>query len=404
MSLHIVGGIYQEKSVFPPDDVIYGSGGRAAYALKELDSKVKLTSYLGTNQKEAIEYHVNKLWNMDFSCSPSPELISFSYYHGLSTPIIRPVRLPFRSVKDIYVEDTSILLFGMLEGNASVHGKRVVYDPQSPEQPQKFSDTGSTAEELAYVLNLGESRLLTGCNNPDDAAKSLFDNDGADVVVIKCGTDGARIYTNEEVSIISAYVTERIWPIGSGDIFAAVFAYYWAVKNLEPAESAHFASKGAALYCNSRVLPLLENDLLASPFPFNEFRPKRTPNNAWIYLAGPFFTMGQLWLVEEALNALKHAGFNVFSPFHDVGIGSADDVVPLDIEGIEKADAVLALCDGLDPGTLFEVGYAVKKGIPVVAFGEHTSTESMKMLSGTGCKVFKDFTSAIYHVQWEARN
>ena len=63
---------------------------------------------------------------------------------------------------------------------------------------------------------------------------------------------------------------------------------------------------------------------------------------------------------------------------------------------------VLALCDGLDAGTLFEVGYAVKKGLPVVAFSEQTSDEAMKMLYGTGCKVFRDFTSAIYNAQWEA--
>ena len=78
--------------------------------------------------------------------------------------------------------------------------------------------------------------------------------------------------------------------------------------------------------------------------------------------------MSQLWLVEEARTALQNAGFKVFSPYHDVGIDDADEVVPKDIQGIEDADVMLALCDGLDAGTLFEIGYAVKKGLPSRCF------------------------------------
>lgn len=400
--MHIVGGIYQEKSVFPASDVIYGSGGRAAYALRELNENVELSSFVGRDRQGDIEYHAQHIWQVPLAIYSVPETVSFTYYHGLSNPVIRPTRLPFPDAPSIEVAGDVILQFGMLEGAATVHGKRVVFDPQNPETPELFDATGSTAAALAYVLNRGEAFKLTQTNAMEDAAKVLFQYENVVVVVIKAGADGACIYTRDQQFHVSAFATPLVWPIGSGDIFAAVFAHFWGTENLPPHVAAEYASRGAAIYCGTKNLPLSRSDLLSESFEYPKLEKKKNPSDIWIYLAGPFFTMGQLWLVEEAKSALSHAGFKVFSPYHDVGLGSADEVVQADIDGIEKADVLFALCDGLDAGTLFEVGYAVKKGIPVVGFAEQTSDEAMKMLHGTHCKVFKDFTSAIYHTQWEA--
>jgi len=243
---------------------------------------------------------------------------------------------------------------------------------------------------------------LTGHEDATKAAKVLLDQPNVVVVVIKSGADGAKVYTATTTDHVGAYSTNKVWPIGSGDVFAAVFAHFWGTENTSPVEAARYASRGAALYCGGKQIPLSREALTSADFIYPLLEPSRKPSDATIYLAGPFFTMSQLWLVEEARTALQHAGFKVFSPYHDVGIGDADKVVPADIKGIEDADVMLALCDGLDAGTLFEIGYAVKKGLPVVAFGEQTSDEAMKMLYGTKCKVFRDFTSAIYHAQWEA--
>jgi len=51
-------------------------------------------------------------------------------------------------------------------------------------------------------------------------------------------------------------------------------------------------------------------------------------------------------------------GLRVFSPYHDVGIGIGKDVAPKDIEALKRSRAVLAIIDGVDTGTIFEVGYA----------------------------------------------
>jgi nucleoside 2-deoxyribosyltransferase len=97
---------------------------------------------------------------------------------------------------------------------------------------------------------------------------------------------------------------------------------------------------------------------------------------------------------------LRGMHMNVFSPFHDVGIGLAEDVVPADIKALEKSTVVLAMLDGMDPGTIFEIGYAVKLGIPVIGLSQNGSEEEVKMLVGTGCILVDDFATAIYRTVW----
>ena len=62
----------------------------------------------------------------------------------------------------------------------------------------------------------------------------------------------------------------------------------------------------------------------------------------------------------------------------------------------------IVLQDGLDSGTLFEVGYAVSLGKKVVAYVENETEGALKMLAGTGCDIEKDFTTAMYKTCWYA--
>lgn len=402
MAITVVGGIYVERCIFPADDVIFGSGGRAAATLKSLEPDVTLVSFVGANAKPAIEYEAEHSWGVSLMQHAIPEIVSFEYYHGLSTPVIRPEILPFEEIEPVEVAGKAILQFGMLEGDAVINGEFVVFDPQNPHNPVPFGANGSSAKHLAYVLNAHEAKALTGKSDGVAAAAQILEREGADVVVIKSGAYGAKYFCDGVSGEIPAFETDRVWPIGSGDVFAAVFAHYWATERVEVKLAVSYASRAASLYCSSRSLNINVDQLTAKGFCFPEIIPKRIASDTSIYLAGPFFTMGQLWLVDQARCVLESFGCSVFSPYHVVGLGDAETVVPQDIAAIEESNVVLALCDGLDPGTIFEVGYAVKKGIPVVAFAEQASDEAMKMLVGTGCKLSRDFASSIYHTQWAA--
>jgi nucleoside 2-deoxyribosyltransferase len=93
-----------------------------------------------------------------------------------------------------------------------------------------------------------------------------------------------------------------------------------------------------------------------------------------------------------------------FSPFHEIGIGDAAAIATADLEALRNATAVLAIISGGDPGTLFEVGFAVSLGIPVVAISQNGRPADDTMLVGTGCLVTSDFTTGIYAAAWATRH
>ena len=61
---------------------------------------------------------------------------------------------------------------------------------------------------------------------------------------------------------------------------------------------------------------------------------------------------------------------------------------------------MIAVLNGADVGTLFEVGYAVATRKPVVALAQNMRAEDLKMVEGTNCRIVGDLVSAIYQVIW----
>ena len=214
--------------------------------------------------------------------------------------------------------------------------------------------------------------------------------------MLKRGSHGAVVVTASGEHPIPAYQTEYVWKVGSGDVFSATFAALWGCQNMSPDQAADLASRATASYVDTRQLPAPDVAALQAL----QMTPIK-PGSGMIYLAGPFFDIGQRWLVEESFSLLKELGASVFSPVHEVGPGPASYVAPKDIEGLEASDVVFAILNGLDPGTIFEIGYAIKKAIPVVALAQNVKEEDLKMIVGTGCEVTDDFASGLYRAVWK---
>jgi nucleoside 2-deoxyribosyltransferase len=405
--LSIAGGTYWEYCTEGDWSQLFGSGLRAAAALKSVPENIKLFTYVNRKQDlPTLEAVGSATFGVMISPFERKCPISFSYQHGLSTPVLRPALHELAPEAAISIQADAILRFGFVEGQATVNGGRVVYDPQSPNAPERFDANGSTAEKLAIVCNGREALRLTQELEVTKAIKVLHDDHRADVVVVKCGADGALVSDKKQVTSVSALETERVWPIGSGDVFAAWFAYSWGIQRLGAVEAASHASRAAAFYCETKTLPVPRPDEL-----IKDFQRRAVPSTASsdssqkpkVYLAGPFFTMMQRWLIEESRTALRNMGFEVFSPFHDVGFGTAKEVAPADLCAIDSSNIVFAILEGLDSGTLFEIGYARAKSIPVVGFAQAVVEESLKMLSGTDCVICDDFVTAIYRTVWKLR-
>jgi len=393
--LSIVGGIYVERCIQPLWDAVYGSAGRAAHAVRSLISgRISLYSYVGDSVKAQAE-HMASDCDAILVAFATGQSISFDYLHPMSTPIIRPSPKRTGSQEPIAVRGEVVLRFGMLEGDGLVDADVAIYDPQSAFGAVSFEQNGSRAGRLAVIMNRGEAQHMTGDADPATAASRLIGRGPAEVVVVKMGGNGAILATKQGASIIPAYRSSRVWKIGSGDVFSATFAALWGCQNLDPREAADLASRAVAYYCDTRTLPVPPiADLRA------ERRESVAPTRGTVYLAGPFFDLAQRWFVEEARLQLSTLGASVFSPVHEVGPGPASIVGPADIAGLERSDAVFAILNGLDTGTVFEVGYAVKKGIPVVCLAQNLGSEDLKMIEGTGCEIVDDFVSALYRTIW----
>lgn len=403
-SISIVGGGYAEECSFPGRQVFRGSGGRAAAVLSSLGADVTLTSAIDSKLLPIFS-SIAEQFGYVLATEPRLEDIWFRYRHPLDRPLIYP-RSISKITYSLPVIAEDVLVFGMLEGRPRVCGKRVVYDPQDGISAKAFEENGSTAEQLALVMSYVEGKALTGETTPQAMADKLITQSSVSVVIIKCGPQGALVRNKTVATWIRAFPSKRVYKIGSGDVFSAAFAFSWLVERRDEFYSAWYASAVVAAYVESaqdrfssnQQAQFHERAKLALEACM-ETAPRQIPD-IQIYLAGPFFTTAQRWLVDETRTALVDMGFKVFSPVHEIGFGPAKEVAPADLFALEQSGLVLALLDGLDPGTIFEVGYARARSIPVVAIGEFLDESSLTMIIGSGCEVANDFATGVYAACW----
>ncbi|MFT3723891.1 MAG: PfkB family carbohydrate kinase [Hyphomonadaceae bacterium] len=390
----VAGGVYIEKCLYPNDtENTFGSGGRAAQALRQTGLKVDLHLFAPDTAQRSVEGSFLGT-GIILRRTSSEQLYEFVYRHALAQPCVSP--WPPEDPKHAIVSAPLVLRYGAIEGDFKVQADVAIYDPQSPDKPAHFRANGSTAKQLAIILNRQELIAFGGVDELD-AVRTLIKADQADVVVVKNGAYGANVYNaGGLLTRVPPLETIRISKIGTGDIFSAAFAYWWGHKKESPVDAAMKASKCVAAFCESQVL----NFNVAINYPFHaapDPKPEKT-----IYLAGPFFSTGQFLLVDEAAHLIQKLGGKVFSPYHHVGKGSPSYVVPKDLEGLDNAATVLAIVDGNDAGTLFEVGYARAHDIPVVALAESPKGHDLTMLIGTDCEIVEDLCTAVYRAIWSS--
>ena len=416
--LTVVGGSYYERCFTPSWHQLYGSGLRAVVAVRDLlCSQVQLHTWIAPADQEdlalvASSYHVKVI------AHERESRIEFTYDSPVSPPVIWPDPRLLRPKASELISADEALVFGMLECQPVVHAKRLVYDPQSGPLTVPFSKTRCHAERLAIVMNFGEATAYAraaglerrkGAPSPEELARRILKGEDAEAVVIKCGALGACVASPNHTKWIGSFETESVFPVGSGDVFSAVFAAEWGVRRRDPVAAATLASRGTALYCQTTSLPLPLRPKLLRMLPRKELRAGIKQGRAArrVYLAGPFFTVSQRWLVETVRNALADAGLDVFSPLHDVGLCAKDAdtgrIAHADLKGLEHSDIVFAILDGMDPGTIFEVGYAVARQKPVVALYDNRGGKDVAMFVGTGCELFGDLTTAVYKTSWRLR-
>lgn len=388
--MKILGGTYLESCVEPAFRQLRGSGLRAALSLREFSDSELITAIDERDREELGS--ISGALGMTVREFERNEPVSFEYFTPLSSPVING-RLA-RVEEPVEVSSDSVLAFGMVEEpRLVVEAQRAVFDPQRPRDLAELDMSWLSSEEWALVANTSETVALGGATEVEEAARRLLDVSGASVVVTKRGALGALVTEAGRQTRVPVYPTARVSPVGSGDVFAAAFAYHWCEGGVDAVECAVRASVGVAAYCGSKR----EDFSLAW---------KETLEPLWVhaprvYIAGPFFDIAQRWLIELVNESLRGLGADVFSPLHDVGHGG-DEVAEADLAGLDGCGAVLALLDGDDGGTVFEAGYARARNLPVVAYSTRHGGESAKMIRGSGSELHQDLSTAVYRSIWAA--
>jgi nucleoside 2-deoxyribosyltransferase len=397
----VVGGTYAESCLSPYWNFVYGSGGRAAVLL---GTRVPVDFFTLIHPSFADDFAtVCAGSQITLHDKESPVDVQFEYEHPLSFPSINPPMVPQDKRALLNVTGDKVLAFGMLEADIIIEGKLVIYDPQSGRSPRLFSKNGSKAQELVYVLNATELALLGKGINSEEKARWIFDKEpNVSAVLEKNGPLGVSVHTRSGVPIhVPAYRSRRVFKIGSGDVFSSSFTYYFAVEKISLLDAVRCASMVVANYVESRELALPNSgDLLTSSRPIAKGYPKQ------IYLAGPFFSTEQRWLVDQMYSMLEMLGGKVFSPFHHVGLvesGNTEAVVTKDLEGLDASKSMVAILNGNDPGTIFEIGYAVALGKEISVLAERSLASDLTMMVGNRrCSIFTDLTSTAYNAIWDS--
>ncbi|MDI6910414.1 PfkB family carbohydrate kinase [Nocardioides sp.] len=404
----IVGGTYHELCFHPGWDTVQGSGMRAAAALAA--SEPQLTTAVDDELAIGAELVANAVGVAERVVVARSEPVAFEYFTPLSIPRVVGTTA---TVGEVLRGDADVALtFGMLETvEREIRAKRLVLDPQQPAGRNSLERGGLVSDELALVLNATEARVFGKSPDLDIAVGRLIRETGAVAVVVKAGASGADVHVatpggDVQTTHVPAFPTGRVWPLGSGDTFAAGFAHAWGESGADPVEAARVGSAAAAYWCSTQnhALPeeILSGNLTRMAaiglVPLESGVGDQDPR---VYLAGPFFSLGEILLVELARDALTAQGVSVFSPFHDVGLGDAS-VAQKDIDGLNQCGSVLALLDGSDFGTVFETGYAERAEIPCVGYASSPDKEGAKMFAGLSGELHTDFSTAVYRAAWRA--
>jgi hypothetical protein len=383
----IVGGAYHENSYRPAINRLRGSGLRAAIVLRSEDPPAHLKTAVSAEERDEFEAVVSA-FRLSAEAANRDLPVNFSYFTPISPPAIDG--LSAEITEPITADDEVVLYFGLIESPATVeiNCRTLIVDPQGDRGSLSIRD--ATYERLAVVANEREIRRIGQDDDEVRAAEAALRMSGAEVVIVKCGARGVLVVDEHTVERIGPRPTTLVQPIGSGDVFSATFAHAFATGT-KANDAARLASIAAAAHVSCRA----EGVTPSGPYPSESGFTERPT----VYLAGPFFGLSQLWLVDLAHRALSELGANPFSPYHDVGLGGVE-VARRDLDGLDDSDSVLALIDEFDSGTVFEIGYAIRSETPVVAYMDPRRTENLTMLEGTGVEVVEDLASAVYRSIW----
>jgi hypothetical protein len=230
-------------------------------------------------------------------------------------------------------------------------------------------------------MNELEISSATGIENIDQAADYLMKTHKAQVVVVKQGPYGAKVYDSSASSThVPAYRSARVFKIGTGDVFSAAFAHYWAQMRMPAHEAADLASRAVSLYCETRTFKF-EHAALAARQPVVATR------GANVCIETGIGAIGQRYVLEEARFALRELGVNSICPNIEHPVAA------------RNYEAILVIDDALPPESVDRIAEHVALGTSIIVLKERAERDTPWP---TDTLTTSDFTTALYFTAWAA--
>lgn len=107
-------------------------------------------------------------------------------------------------------------------------GAKLSFDPNIRPELLKDGDfrsiIGPVMENCSVLLpGVSELKMIAGKDTVEDAVETLFDNPVLEVIALKQGAKGCKVYTREENQVIPACKVEEKDATGAGDCFDGAF-------------------------------------------------------------------------------------------------------------------------------------------------------------------------------------
>ena len=265
----VLGGIFREvmQGASNPKLQYGGSGLVSAMSAARLGLQVALASYVGEEDESAVRDEL-RLVGVDEHSVLSvagasgtfvfPEMSSDQpwplYRPAEATPFHPPPNLPRAPIVLIFgIPDFDPISEGWLNSVGPVD--TIIWDQQGWLSRSRNSRAAASlsSRRKIYLANKSEAKQESETNDIDWTF-GLQPPAGFDVAVIKKGIEGVTVVENSggETTIIPipSYPVETPSSIGSGDVFAGVFAARLAYKD-SPIEAARWGCAGAAVALQS---------------------------------------------------------------------------------------------------------------------------------------------------------
>lgn len=147
-------------------------------------------------------------------------------------------------------------------------GTKISFDPnvrvehlKSPARSKQAYEIINAILEIAnlFAPGLDELKLLTGIDDVEEAVKKCFENPNLEILMLKMGSKGSRIYTRDgKVVEQGLYKVESVDPTGAGDTSVGTFLC-GLLENKSIEECAKMAAAAGAL--NVAAFGPMEGDI-----------------------------------------------------------------------------------------------------------------------------------------------